>query len=505
MSKPSVRSNQYGSNLLIQATPRRRLLPIAIHAATLAAVLTWTMPASGQSAPDVTATKDSSQEIRELQEAVKGLRAEVEELKREMKKGPEAAHTDAGTDEGALRPIAETLQVQQPAPAQNVDNAQAKGEGLGLDFLREATIEVGLDGYYGWNFNDPIGRVNLLRAYDVSSNAFSLNQANLIFKEDPDVNAGRRWGGRLDLQFGQATETLQGNPGNEPRPDVYRNVFQAYGTYVLPVGNGLTVDFGKWASALGLENNYTKDQINYSRSFWFDFLPFYHMGARVKYQFNDKFGLSYWVVNGTEQTEPFNGFKDEMIGVNIQPAKTLTWNVNYYIGQEHPDVQFFPNGGAPPNSPTEQGLPFQPIPNPPDGKLHILDSYATWQTTPKLTLAGEADYVIERLFESSPPAHTDGGAAYARYQITPKVAIGARSEYLSDRGGLFTGVTQAVKELTLTYDYKLAERFLVRTEWRRDFSNRPFFLTDTLGVLSPHQTTATMGLVWWWGNKEEVW
>jgi hypothetical protein len=62
-----------------------------------------------------------------------------------------------------------------------------------------------------------------------------------------------------------------------------------------------------------------------------------------------------------------------------------------------------------------------------------------------------------------------------------------------------------LKEVTLTYDYKFADNFMVRTEWRRDLSNRPFFLTDTLGLLSNHQTTATMGLVCWWGNKEETW
>lgn len=112
-----------------------------------------------------------------------------------------------------------------------------------------------MDGYYEYNFNAPIGRANLLRAYDVSSNAFSLNQADLVLENAPDPSNGKRFGARLDLQYGQATETLQGNPANEPRPDVYRAVFQAYGTYVVPIGRGLTVDFGKWASSIGLERH----------------------------------------------------------------------------------------------------------------------------------------------------------------------------------------------------------------------------------------------------------
>jgi hypothetical protein len=129
-----------------------------------------------------------------------------------------------------------------------------------------ATLNYAFDGYYDYDFDHPIGRVQYLRAYDVLSNAFSINQADVVLALDPDVASGRRYGVRLDLQFGQATETLQGNPANETRPEIYRNIFQVYGTYVVPLGKGLTVDFGKWASSLGIEGNYTKDQVNYSRS-----------------------------------------------------------------------------------------------------------------------------------------------------------------------------------------------------------------------------------------------
>jgi len=49
--------------------------------------------------------------------------------------------------------------------------------------------------------------------------------------------------------------------------------------------------------------------MNYSRSFWFDFLPFYHMGVRASYPVNDHFALNYWLVNGTNQVEPPTGSK----------------------------------------------------------------------------------------------------------------------------------------------------------------------------------------------------
>ncbi len=362
-----------------------------------------------------------------------------------------------------------------------------------------------VDTYYGYNFNDPIGRVNLLRPYDVSSNAFSLNQADLILDNQPDVSKGKRWGFRLDLQYGQATQVQGGNAANEPRPDIYRDIYQAYGTYVLPIGKGLTVDFGKFASSLGFEGNYTKDQMNYSRSLFFSALPFYHMGARLNYKINDSFAVSYWLVNGIQQAEPFNGHKGEFFGLAFTPKSSISWNVNYYLGQEHPDVTYFPNGGAPANAPTLQGVPFEPIANAPTGKLHIFDTYVSWQTNARLKLVAEADDEIERLYEFSAPSHFDGGALYVQYQLTPKLSLAGRGEYLSDRGGLFTGITQAVKETTFTTKYQLVDGFDVFGEWRRDFSNQPFFYTNILGVLKKEQNTATLGLVWWWGGKTGAW
>jgi hypothetical protein len=373
-----------------------------------------------------------------------------------------------------------------------------------LDYLRGTTINLTLDGYYSYNFNRPVGRINLLRAYDVSSNSFSLNQATVVIERAPDLQAGRRFGVRLDLQYGQATETLQGNAANEPRPQVYRPIFQAYGTYIAPIGSGLTVDFGKWASAIGYENNYTKDQINYSRSYWFDFLPFYHFGFRGSYNVSDTVNVSYWLVNGAQQSEAFNAFKSQAVLVTLKPAKTLSWSINYYTGVEGRDTRPILTPGLP-SLPTQPGLSTDVIRPAPDGRLHIVDSYANWNATAKLTLAAEGDYVINRFRNTSAPARVYGGALYARYQLAPKVALAGRAEYMSDREGLFSGTPQSLKETTVTADYKFAEGFLARGEWRRDFSNRPFFLTDTPGLLKKEQNTATLGLIWWFGRKQGSW
>jgi hypothetical protein len=434
----------------------------------------------------------ADQEVQQLREMVLKLQTRVEELEKRQ-----AGNSQAGDAAGP----AQAGVADQEKPS---DSVVTKEDRALLDFLKGTTINGALDGYYGYNFNQPIGRVNLLRAYDVSSNSFSLNQANLIIERAPNLDKKRRYGVRLDFQYGQATETLQGSAANELRPQVYRPLFQAYGTYVFPVGTGLTLDFGKWSSSLGIENNYSKDQINYSRSYFFNFLPFYHMGFRAGYNLGPKVNLTYWLVNGAQQTEDFNGFKSQAFIFTIKPAGSLSWNINYYFGQEQRDVNAVLNPGLP-AGPTQPGLPASNITPTPNGREHIFDTYATWSVTPKLTLAAEGDYVVNRVFSSSAPQHVGGVAAYVRYQLTPKFALAGRGEYMSDRGGLFSGLTQALKESTATAEYKFADGFLARAEWRRDFSNQPFFLTDVPGRLKREQNTATLGLIWWFGQKQGSW
>ena len=95
--------------------------------------------------------------------------------------------------------------------------------------------------------------------------------------------------------------------------------------------------------------------------------------------------------------------------------------------------------------------------------------------------------------------------AYAQYQLNPRASLTARTEYLSDRGGLFSGTTQALKESTGTFAYKFGDGFMAMAEYRRDWSNRPFFERGNTTTLLNHQDTATIGLVWWYGGKQGAW
>ncbi len=343
----------------------------------------------------------------------------------------------------------------------------------------ETTVNFYLDGHYGFNFNRPASGANELRAFDVSHNSFTLSQGTLVLERAVSPSEKRYIGGRLDLQFGQATNTLQGSTSNEPRPAIYRNIFQAYGTVIAPVGKGLTVDMGKFASSLGFETNYAKDQMNYSRSYFFNFLPFYHMGLRATYPVTSKINATYWLVNGANQTEDFNGFKSQAVILNFNPSSSVSGNMNYYAGRESP-------GGR-------------------SGRFHVLDTYWNWNLNQKITLAGELDSLVGRSLAGGAPKRVTGGVAYARYRLNPRWSLASRFGLLNDKGGLFSGSTQNLREFTLTSTLDLAAGFQMRWEYRRDMSNQAYFATDREGVLKKEMSTALFALIWWFGGKQGPW
>jgi hypothetical protein len=418
----------------------------------------------------------------ELLNRIEKLERELQELRAQVA----AQDLREKADEQESAPPGRFGQGARPA----VDNA---GPSLG-------TLDLIIDGFYSYNFNRPPSGQNALRAYDRTHNSFGLNQASLVFERAPDVTQERRFGVRVDLMYGQATAALQGSPLNELHPETYRPIFQAYGTYVAPLGSGLQVDFGKWASSLGIEGNYTKDQVNYSRSFLFNFLPFYHFGFRANYQLSERWGASYWLVNGNGQAEDFNGFKSNAFFLRWKPVDRAQINWAYYFGNENLTQRQ--------DAGTEVGLPFGNQAEdgllPLDGKLHIGYTQALWNITDRLLFATELAYMHNREVAGSPPSTAIGGGLLASFTLSDIWSLGARYEKVSDRNGFLSGQRQSLDEVTLTLSQRVAERFLVRYEIRRDASNRPFFEKAASG-LHREQTTALLGLTWWVGDREGSW
>ena len=81
-----------------------------------------------------------------------------------------------------------------------------------------------------------------------------------------------------------------------------------------------------------------------------------------------------------------------------------------------------------------------------------------------------------------------GLAAYARYTLSDRVAMTLRGEWFDDPQGARTGYVQALREFTVTPEYRLNPHVVVRGDVRRDWSNRAVF-EESDGAFGNRQLT----------------
>src|SRR5579862_9119214 len=108
----------------------------------------------GQAAATSPSAADLAKQIEDMNAVIQKLQHRVDEL--EARLGTTTPPDPAATPQTAAAN-------QSALPSQQVSPTQPAIS----NFLRGTSINTVVDTYYGYNLNDPIGRVNRLRAYDV--------------------------------------------------------------------------------------------------------------------------------------------------------------------------------------------------------------------------------------------------------------------------------------------------------------------------------------------------
>src|SRR5207244_956039 len=89
-----------------------------------------------------------------------------------------------------------------------------------------------------------------------------------------------------------APDIVAGASGQFAAESPYKNIEEAYGSYMAPVGEGLQFDVGKFVTNAGAEVIEAKDDWNYTRSLLFQLaIPFYHTGVRMTFAPNSTISL----------------------------------------------------------------------------------------------------------------------------------------------------------------------------------------------------------------------
>ncbi|MGA2730742.1 MAG: outer membrane beta-barrel protein, partial [Terracidiphilus sp.] len=309
-----------------------------------------------------------------------------------------------------------------------------------------------IDGYYSYNANRPSdtanGQINDLYNFNDKTDQFNLSEARLTLNHDPDPV-----GAHIDVFYGR-TNTLV-NGGSHDQGDY---IEQAFLSLKPPKAKGLELDFGKFVTSAGAEVIESKDNWNYSRSLLFAWaIPYFHFGLRSSLPVSKVETIGVQVVNGWNNVTNNNG------GVTIGLTSALvkpkyTWNVNYYTG--------------PSNAETQKGyrnLIDMTLLLTPNAKFNAYLNYDYGQNRDAITGSGTTAVGDNKL------NHWQGVAFAVHEQFTGTSALAGRFEFFHDTNGFQTGVAQEVKEFTGTYEYKWVEGLLIRIEYRRDWSDEPYF------------------------------
>jgi len=344
--------------------------------------------------------------------------------------------------------------------------AEEKSRGLTASEIKDALgMSIYVQGGYTYNFENPDSRENDLRVFDHEANSFTLDLAQLVFTRDADVGG---LGYKVKLSAGETAKFIHSaGLGNSDDPF---DLTEAYIDYVAPLGSGLKFRFGKFVTYHGAEVIEAKDNPNYSRGFLFNYaIPFTHTGLMVGYSFSDAVSANLHLVNGWDNTEDNNKGKTVGLGLGITPVDQFSMFVNLMYGPEQDD-------------------------NNSDNRF-LFDWVGIIKPASNLTFIMNTDYATEE------GAAADGGdakwygvSAVAKYDFSDLFSLALRGEYFKDDDGVRTGTEQALKEITVTPEFRLAKNLIIRPEYRHDWSDEKVF--DLASEDS--QDTIALGIMYTW-------
>ncbi len=420
-----------------------------------------------------TSSADVDQKIADLEKQLAAVKAQLD-----ARKTPPAP-TPAPAPEAHAGMTTASMDAAAAAPA------AAPGPLTGITGVLGGVNLTGLvDAYYGYNANHPalgVGHVGntATEPFQFTNGQFSLNLLELQLDKVPDKSSPL--GFRVALGFGQAINAVNGTSFEVVRnTPVAQYLKEGYLSYLVPVGKGLQLDVGKFVTPTGAEVIETNQNWNYSRSLLFSYaIPYYHMGARAKYTFNDKWSVTGYAMNGWNNVVATNTGKTAGLTVAWNATKKFSIAETYLAG---PLDRFGTGNNGPWN--------------------HLSDTVIAYNPTPKLSFMANVDYNRDEGVLGGHPGDYAGIAGYVKYAVSPKVAVAGRYEYFNDHDGFGTGIPntfvaapgQHMQEFTGTIERKIAGHLISRLEFRHDYSNQNFFQRGASSFVKG-QTTVDAGLV----------
>ena len=294
------------------------------------------------------------------------------------------------------------------------------------------------DVFYTYDFNEPDGSVRQPFFYNHNRhNEFNLNLGLIDFQVTHD-----KYRANLGFQTG-----VYANDNYAAEPGRLKTIFEAFVGLSLNKKNNLWIDAGIFPSHLGFESALSIDNPTLTRSLVAENSPYFLSGAKLSYQPNEKWDLSFTICNGWQRIRRQYGNSLPGFGsqINFKPSDSFTLNWSTYAGSEFPDelrrMRYFNN------------------------------FYGIFNLSEKFNLIAGFDYGMEQIFTNRNDYHEwFSPIVIAQYAFSNKWKTAIRLEYYNDEAGVIipTGTINGFQTVgtSLNIDYNPYENISLRVEGR---------------------------------------
>lgn len=308
-----------------------------------------------------------------------------------------------------------------------------------------------VDAGYLRDTNDPPNHLFRSRGTAFHVNEWDLNIAGAYAKKKPSEQS--RWGTELLVQGGKDAEVFgfSATAPNLGGADVLGHAGLANVSYLAPVGTGLTVQGGIFASLIGYDSLYAKDNFNYTRPWGADFTPYLMMGVNASYAVTGKATVTAFVVNGYWHLAEANHVPSwgGQVAYKASPEVTVKQTVLAGPHQSNTSPAFW----------------------------RVLSDTIVERKGDRAVAAFEYQFASERV-----DAPGDSRAYWMSAQLPLHLSVhgpwsvSVRPEVAWDSTGRWTGFEQSVRAITTTLEYRVPYRWaaaIFRVEHRFDDSSGP--------------------------------
>ncbi|TGM43127.1 porin [Leptospira levettii] len=192
-----------------------------------------------------------------------------------------------------------------------------------------------IDSYYAYNRNLPKDTERNYTTQAVRNGEFNINLAYIDAKVEEKNYRGRlvfQWGTSVNANY--AAEVTTEKYSNQAS---VKNIQEAYTGFKL--GKDTWIDMGIFFGNIGYESWISHNNVNYTRAFALDYVPYYSSGVRLSHQFTDKLSGQIQLLNGWQNITDNN--KDKSFGSQIKYIfnQYFTLTLNQFVGNEAPNFE----------------------------------------------------------------------------------------------------------------------------------------------------------------------